>query len=95
MADALARFKLGARRVALRVIDADHVALEAFLCSPDAQIAERVTAQIFMRPPATQAEWQSWLEECYRVAQHRGCTLSGWQLRFVIYHRVGRRLGMW
>ncbi len=45
--------------------------------------------------PKSHLEERVWMEEFYRVAQHRGSQLSGWKLRFVIYYYVGKATGEW
>jgi len=92
MAAVLSRLKLRLRSAALRRLDADHAALDAFVRNA---IVDQVVAGTFSIMPQSTIEWQRWFEEAYRVCQHRGCALSGWHLRFAIYYRVGKMQGLW
>ncbi len=80
----------------LGLLDADHARLDGFLHSADGQVVEKMITDAFGRAaPRSHLEERVWMEEFYRVAQHRGCQLSGWKLRFMIYYYVGKCLGEW
>jgi len=58
-------------------------------------IVNEVCRHTFGRLPQSANDERHWLEEAYRVAQHRGCQLSGWKLRMAIYYHYGRACGEW
>jgi hypothetical protein len=90
------RVTLRARAQALRSLKADYTPLDTLLQSDDCAILHTVVLQMATRRlPNTPLEERHWFEEAYRVAQHRGCTLSGWKLRFVLYYHYGQARGDW
>ena len=86
-----------AKKIAIKALVGEDNELLAFLNSKDGAIAHATLDQIAYHwgPKDSPMTESKILELSYADAQAKGCQLSGWQLRFVIYYWLGKRQGKW
>ena len=85
------------KEFAIRALVGEDNELLAFLNSKDGAVAKAALDQTAYHwgPKDSPMTESKILELSYADAQAKGCQLSGWQLRFVIYYWLGKRQGKW
>ena len=72
-----------------------HKGLDDLVASDDARIVEVVANHMLKARYEAHMMERDALEAAYRTAQARGCKLSGWKLRFLVYYFYGKNTGEW
>jgi hypothetical protein len=72
-----------------------HEDLSNFLDNPDIQIARRAVSNALFGFDRNKENPTRRIEIAYNNAQRDGCTLSGWELRLVLYHEAAIVSGLY
>lgn len=87
---------MGLKQWAVRQLGGDFSSWLKVLEDSDGLIVREIVRSTLDRgAPKSSLEENRWLEEFYRVAQHRGCQVGGWKLRMLIYYYYGEARGEW
>lgn len=82
------------RKLLLKLLRAEHKELEDWLSAHDSCLAKEAFDEEFKGFPLQEDE-RMYLERAYNKAQSRGCRLSGYELRFILYYHLGHMRRKW